>query len=113
MPRGRGEPRAPRYVLRCPEELGKERRWLLTPLRDSALLPPHLCLRREGSLFFLPLYEAGGGGGVCLSLDHGVISGSLRVKLSKPAGREMKVFDRIRGSEKSNELKGAGSCGRQ
>lgn len=61
-------------------------------------------------MVFLPLNEAGGSS---LPSDHSVIPVSRRVKLPKPAGGEMKVFDRIRGSEKSDELKGAGSCGRQ
>lgn len=71
----------------------------MMPLRASAVLPLHFYLGKEGSLFILQLYEAGGGS--CLPSDHGVISASLPVKLPKPAGREMKVFDRIRGSEMS------------
>lgn len=52
-------------------------------------------------------------GGPRLPLDHGVIPASLGGKLPEPAGGEMKVLDRIRGSKKSDELKGTGSCGEQ
>lgn len=52
-------------------------------------------------------------GGPRLPLDHGVIPASVGVKLPEPAGGKMKVFDRIRGSEKSDELKGTGSYGKQ
>lgn len=43
--------------------------------------------------------------------DHSVIPMSRGVKLPKPAGGEMKVFDRIRGSEKSDELQEAAAVG--
>lgn len=64
------------------------------------------CPGRDGSRFSLER-------GPRLPLDHGVIPASLGEKLPEPAGGEMKVLDRIRGSGKSDELKGTGSCGKQ